>query len=343
MRKFLALIVAVFLLGMIGRPACAEDVVPVGVLRVVSDTPLFLAEKKGYFHEEGITVKFIPFISGAKMVAPLGTGEIAAGAGATSAGLYNAEQRGIDIKVVADKATNRRGFDYRALLVRKALVTSGKFKTLADLRGLKIGIVAEGAADNSILNAAVVKAGLTINDVDRVYLGFSPQILALDHGAIDAAINIEPDITRALRLGSVVRFMPVSDFYPVQQTAVLFYSGDFIAKHHDEAMRFMVAYLRAVRYYDDALKNGKITGPHADELIQLISEMTGEKDQSILRDMVANWCNPDGQVNIPSMKKDLAFFQAQGEVKGKISVDQVLDSSFAAAAVKKLGPYHPKS
>jgi len=49
--------------------------------------------------------------------------------------------------------------------------------------------------------------------------------------------------------------------------------------------------------------------------------------------------NPDGRVNKSSLAYDLAFYMAQGLVKGAVNLDDVVDSSFVEAAVKELGPY----
>src|SRR5262252_6665388 len=82
----------------------------VGVIGASSDSPFFVADKRGYFKEEGLTVKFIRFDSAAKAMAPLGTGELAVASGATSAALYNAGKRDVGLRIVADKAKNPPGY-----------------------------------------------------------------------------------------------------------------------------------------------------------------------------------------------------------------------------------------
>ena len=62
----------------------------------------------------------------------------------------------------------------------------------------------------------------------------------------------------------------------------------------------------------------------------------------VVRSMVMAGGNPDGRLNVDSMKKDLAFFKETGDVTGKVEVGQVVDESFAAAALKELGPYRKK-
>ena len=323
-------------------PAVAAETVTVGTVGAVSDITLFLAEKKGYFGEEGLSANLISFDSGAKMVAPLGAGQLDVGAGAWSAGLFNAVDRGVGIKIVADKATNKAPYSYRVVIVRKSLVDEGKVKTFADFKGLKVGIVANGAADVSSLNEAMKTVGLKVSDVDREYLGFAAQVVALSNGGIDAAFSAEPDATIAVRQGIAVKFAPYSDFYPVQETGVILFGTTFIDQHRATAQKFIKAYLRAVRFYDDALKDGKIAGPGADYIFTALGELTKAQDTSVFRDMVASWCNPDGTLDMASLKNDLAFFKSSGDVTGNITAEQITDTSFVDAALKELGPYRPQ-
>jgi NitT/TauT family transport system substrate-binding protein len=55
-----------------------------------------------------------------------------------------------------------------------------------------------------------------------------------------------------------------------------------------------------------------------------------------------NGCNPDGQLNEASLRKDLDFFKERKLIEGNVTVDQVIDHSFVEAALKELGPYKPK-
>ena len=104
----------------------------------------------------------------------------------------------------------------------------------------------------------------------------------------------------------------------------------------------MRAYLRGVRMYNDALKDGRLAGPKANEVIPILAKYTTIKDESMFRRMIPNYCNPDGEVNVASLKKDLDFFRELGLIEKKdASVEGVVDPSFAKAAVAKLGPYQP--
>ncbi|MDB5908203.1 MAG: transporter substrate-binding protein [Massilia sp.] len=336
---------AALLLTLASAAALTADpvVVRVGLANASSDVGFFIADKKGYFKQEGLNVSFLAFDSGAKMVAPLGNGQLEVGAGSPSAGLYNAVARGIDIKIVADKGSTPPGYGYQPLLVRKDLVDSGRYKSLKDLMGMKIAGSATGSASTSTLNEALKKAGLKYGDVERIFLGFPQHVMALQNKAVDAAMTTEPSATKAVQSGYAVRVMGDDVIYPNHQLAVVLYSHAFIKNNPDAAKRFMRAYLRAVREYNDALKDGKIAGPNADEVIAILTEYTSIKDPAVYRTITPQGCNPDGAVHEASLKNDLAFYKMEGHVKGDVTVEQALDNSFVEAALKTLGPYKPRS
>ncbi len=81
----------------ISTALAAGDTVRVGIIGTISDAGLLIADRKGYFNQEGINAVFTAFDSAARMVAPLGAGQLDVGAGSASAGLYNAVARGIAI------------------------------------------------------------------------------------------------------------------------------------------------------------------------------------------------------------------------------------------------------
>ncbi len=331
------------LLAVMSVAASAADKVTIGMVNAVSDGTLFIAQDKGYFGAEGIEAEFVEFDTGAKMVAPMGAGQLDVGGGAASAGLYNAVERGINIKLVADKATNVKGAPFQVFLARKELVESGKVKSLADMKGRKVAITGAGGSDASVLNEAMKSAGLKYDDVEKVYLGFPQHAPAFQNGAIDGSITTEPTTTNIVRLGAAVILTGNDAFYPNAQTATIMYSGDFAQKRREVATRFMKAYLRAARDFNDAMVGGKLQGPGADELIAILARRTVIKNPEVLRNMTMHGVNPDGALNVESMRKDLAFFKETGDVTSKsVSVEQVLDESFAAEAAKTLGPYKKK-
>lgn len=323
--------------------AQAQATVRVGITNVSTDVGFFIAHKKGYFRDEGLNVTFTEFNSAAKMIAPLGTGQLDVGGGTVSAGLYNAVARRIDIKVVADKGSIRPMYGFSSLLVRKDHIDSGRYKSFSDLKGMKVAIGAPGTGTASALNEALKKGGLRYSDVEEVDMGFPQHAAALANKAIDASMTNEPTTTRAVKSGAAVRVAGNDVFYPDQQTAVVLYSGVFMRQSPEVAHKFLKAYIRAVRDYNDALKDGRLAGPNAEEIVAILTEYTAIKDPAVYREITPSACNPDGKVNSASLRKDLEFFREQGLIEGTVTTAQVVDDSFAEAVVRELGPYRRKS
>jgi NitT/TauT family transport system substrate-binding protein len=340
--KFLLAAVAIgAVVGLSGR--LHADELTIGTIGASSDAPFFVADKKGYFADEGLKVKFIRFDSAAKMIPSLGSGEVDVGSGATSAGLYNAVKRGIGIKIVADKARNAKGYGFEAIMARKVEVDSGKIKSLKDFKGLKVAISAKGNSEAAILNHALKTVGLNWSDVEPVYLGFPSHIAAFQNGAVDASVTVEPTVSQLLKLGTAVRLVGIDDIYPDAQTAVIFYGANFIKNKPEDAKKFMKALVRGMRTYNDALKDGHIAGPNADEIISILTEYSFIKDPAVHRAIISQAVDPDGHLNMDSLQESWQFFKDTNEIDGSVKVDDVVDLSFVKAASQELGPYVKKT
>jgi NitT/TauT family transport system substrate-binding protein len=333
----------VLAMAIIATPTRAEplETVRVGINGVISDAPLFIAVERGYFRAQGIEVDFIPIDTGSKMIAPLGTGELDVAAGASSAGIFNAAAHGIVVKIVADKASTPPGPSYMPLLVRKDLVDSGRVKSFADLKGLKIAEAGRGGTPGSTLDQIMRSVGLAYNDVEHVNnLGYPQHVTALANRAIDGSFTTEPSATLAVEAGDAVRFSDGSA-YPNQEVAVLLYGGEFIVKRRAAAERLMIAYIEGVRVYNQAIEGGYFKGPAAPEVIDILAAHGPIKDKALLARVVANGCNPNGVVNLASLRTDLAFYRAQKLIVGDAEVEDVVDNSFVEAALATLGPWKP--
>jgi NitT/TauT family transport system substrate-binding protein len=318
--------------------AQAPITVMVGAASTTSDAPIYIADRKGYFREEGLTAKITNFRSAADMVAPLGIGQLDAGAGSASAGLYNAMLQGIKIKIVADKASSAPSYGATKILVRKDHVDSGRYKSPRDFKGMKFAMNAPGVSNTATLNALLKSVGLKYSDVDTINMPFPDHVAALANKGVDASASVEPGPTIAIKNGFAVLVKADDEIIPHHQIAVLLYSENFVKKP-DVARRFMRAYLRGVRFYNGALQDGRMAGPNADEVIAILAESTPIKDPAIYKAITPTGMNPDGRVNAKSLAEDLAFYREQRLITGDIKVEQVIDDSFVEAALKELGAY----
>lgn len=325
-----------------GAAQAEDSELTIGTIGAASDAPFFIADAKGYFAEQGLKVKFVRFDSAAKSIPSLSSGEIDVGSGATSAGLYNAIERGIGIKIVSDKARNTKDYSFENIMVRSDLVDSGKVKSLKDLKGLKLAISAQGNSEDALVNYALTKVGLSIKDIDPVYLGFPNQIAAYANKGIDASLTVEPTVTKLLQLGIAKKLVTADEIFPGFQTAVVFYSPKFIHDQPDNAKKFMVALVKGIRFYDDSLKGGHIAGPNADEVIDILVKYSFLKDPAVHRAIISQAVDPDGGLNVPALQMAWQYFKDAGQIDGKVTVNDVIDLSYVHEAAKALGPYVKK-
>jgi len=304
-----------------------------GQVGSVSDAAIFIADAKGYFKEQGITLESVPFTSAAQMVAPLGTNDLQAGGGAPSAGLYNSVDRGVQLRIVADKGSLTPGHGYEAVIVRKGLADT--VKSAKDMRGLKISIAARDIVPEYSLDAYLRTGGLTIKDVEVVPLAFPDMVPAIANGAIDIALPTEPTATRILDAATGVLLTRTDTIVPGEQTAVILYSEKF-AQDKDAATRFMVAYLKGARFYADAFD--KKDPAKRTEAIDIIAKAT-KLDATLIARVVLPGIDPNGKVNVDSLDAAQKYFVAKGTQTKALDMTKIVDQSFAQEAVRRLGTY----
>lgn len=334
--RFLTTVTAPAIVSMLASavPASADTAVNVGVTSSISDAPIFIALDRGFFTEQGLSVQLVPFATPEDIIAPLNAGQVDAAIGVPSATLYNAIGTGGTMRIVADMGSATPDFGYNLLVVRKAL--SGKVKAIRDLKGLTVADAAAGTPSTSTLNEALKSDGLTLADIKNVKMSFADMEAALKAGTIDAALFPDPEVSDAVDKGYAVALEPGDEFYPNQELVVLLYSGNFI-KTPDVASKFMVAYLKGVRFFLDALHKGHFSNEHAPAVIDILRKHTSIKSPLVYTVITPAGINPNGSVNTTSLAKDLDLMRTQGFVTAKVSVKESVESRFINAAARTLG------
>ncbi len=314
--------------------------VRLGVLTSLSDAGNWIALAKGYFREQGLDIETHQFGGAVTDVfAPLGTGQIDVAGGPAEIGLANALSRGIDIRIVADKASVAPGFGFNAILVRKDLYDSGAIRGPADLKGRKFALTSlVTGATQVMLDMFFKPAGVSLGDLDQTQVSFPDMPAAFANKSVEAGMMIEPFVTQIVANGDGVILARGDAVYPTQQNAVIFYSGSFAREKPELARKFMVAYLKAVRDYNDAFV--KKDPAQRATVIDILSKSTTVKDKALYDRMAVPHINPDGEVNIASLKNDQAYYVASGALKEPMDFDKVVDHTFVHYAVEQLGgPY----
>ena len=162
--------------------------------------------------------------------------------------MINSIAKGAHVHIVADKGRMAPGFcNSTAFMVRRDLYTNGIVKNVSDLKGRKISGSSE---QNYGVFRALALGNLSTDDVEMVDLDYASSVVAFKNGAVDAGILVEPYISQAMNIEAAVVLVPAQDYYPDYPTP-LYYGPAFLDKNPDLGEKFMVAYLRGVKQYNE--------------------------------------------------------------------------------------------
>ncbi len=321
--------------AMAETPLSPPVAVKVAVLLSATETPIFIGVDKGFFKAEGLNVELVNFAGGGDMTSSLAAGQIDVGGGSSSAGLINAIQRGLGIKIVADRGQAANRFGIGALAIRKDLVESGAYKGYPDLKGKTVAGNTPASSVEFLLGQILKQGNIKPDEVNYVTMPFPNIPAAFANKSIDAAIFPEPFLTTAIDQGYTVKSKSFDEIYPDYQVSVLMYSPKLIQENVEAAKRFAVAYLRGIRVYKDAFEKNQGRA----DVISVITRYTSLKDAGLVERMIPAGFNADGRVNLKSLEDEQDWYLARGFIKEKIDYSKVVDYQFTDYSLKRLGPY----
>ncbi|MDE3075586.1 MAG: ABC transporter substrate-binding protein, partial [Chloroflexota bacterium] len=204
--------------------------------------------------------------------------------------------------------------------------------------GKKIGVFSKGSTNEYFVDVELKRAGLKPTDVNLVELNAGNQAAAFANKAIDVAQGAEPTATVYADRGLAVKWLPASDIAPNFQYTFLLFSQKFADQKTDLAMRFMVAYLRGTRDWQQMLDSGK----DKDQIFSYVSKYTPLKDRALFDRTGQPVLPPNPRIDKESIRKQEDWAKERGLVSQEPPVDKIVDTRFIDAAMQKLGPYQSK-
>ena len=323
-----------------GFAAGATEKIITGTVASISDAGVYIGIAKGYYKDEGLELEPGVFDSGSNQIGLLAAGKIDVAGGTPAAGTFNAVAQGINLKIVADKGTHTPGHGYIAFLLRKDL--SSKIARLEDLKKLekpRLSVPATGGIGaEAQVRSFLKKAGLDEKNVELKIVPYPQVPAALAGNGLDVGTTLEPYATKAIEQGIGTNLMWVDELRPNDIGGVLMYSEKFIKERPQVARNFMVAYLKAIRYYLSAFQ-GKDAALRKD-VIGSLAKNTAVKEPELYEKMRVPGFDANGRANLASLKTLFSEFVSMGYIQNpeKIKVESIVDNSFVDYAVQKLGP-----
>ena len=297
--------------------------------------PLTVAEQLGYFKAEGLDVTIVDFAGGSKALQAVigGSADVVSGA----------FEHTINMQF---KGQFLRAFVLQGLAPQIVLGVNPKtlpnFKTMADLKGKKIGVTAPGSSTNVMVNFVLAKAGLKPSDVSIVGVGAgNGAVAAMRSGQIDAISNLDPVITLLQRSGDLkivsdTRILAQSEkvFGGPMPAGCLYAPQTFIDKNPNTTQALTNAIVRANKW---------IRAAGATEIIKAVPEsyLLGDRAVYIEAFLATKGAlSPDGM--IPEKGAQTAF-NALASVDDKLGAAKLdLSLVYTNTFVKQANAKYPK-
>jgi len=318
------------------QPAGPTRTVRVALQGVTSDAGVLVGLELGYYREQGIEIEALYVRALPDMLPMLIAGQVEAAGVGINAGTLNAAGRQA-FKLVADKGSLTPGHGYLAWVVRQELADSGRFRRDTDLRGLRFGITPPVEATQSMvaLQRLLDSLGLRPSDVELQAMPFGDMPAALTGGAIDTAFLSEPFVTAGEQHGILMRWRGVDTIYPNLPLGLMAFSTRFLEEQPDTARRFLVAYLRSVRRYLDAMDYGR----DREAVVAALTRHTEVKDPALYERMVPAGLNPDGRIDLAALAGSVEVYRANGALAEMLDLNAIVDHRYVDYALERLGPY----
>ncbi|HZR97670.1 MAG TPA: ABC transporter substrate-binding protein [Chloroflexota bacterium] len=317
----------------------APVTVQVALQGAASDAGVFVGMEAGYYREVGIEVEPVIVRQLPDMLPMLFSGQVQAAGVGINGGTLNAAGRQAGFKLVADKGSTTPGHGFLAWVVRKDLVDSGRFRTDADLRGLTFAMTPPLEATQSMVafQRLLASQNLRLEDVELKPLPFGDMPAAYAGGAIDSSFLLEPLVSAGERNGVLVRWRGVDEIYPNLPLGLIAYGTRFAESQPDIARAFMVAYVRSVRLYLDAMDHGR----NRDTVIAALTRNTDVKDPAVYDRMVPAGLDPDGRIAADALAASIEYYRNAGALTEPVDVATAVDNRWVDYAREQLGPYQP--
>ncbi|OOG54317.1 ABC transporter substrate-binding protein [Polaromonas sp. C04] len=215
--------------------------------------PLTIAEQLGYFKAEGLDVEISDFAGGAKALQAVvgGSADVCSGAFEHTIALQS-------------KGQYYTAFVLQGRAPQIAIGVSTKnmpnYKTLADLKGKKIGVSAPGSSTNMVANLVLSRAGIKPTDVSYIGVGTAGAALtAMRTGQIDAMSNTDPVMTmleqkNEVRIISDTRTLKgtLDVFGGPMPAGCLYASAEFIQKNPNTCQALANAIVHGLKWLQTA-------------------------------------------------------------------------------------------
>jgi len=312
--------------SLIGSDAGAQRAAPTTVSAVVigvsvSIWPAIVADRKGFFAEEGLTVDFISSGASARSLQQVAAGSADIGS-SSMVDSIRAIGGGANVKIFLNSLA----------VGTHSLIAGKNIKSVADLRGKRIMTGGQGDITNLWWSAVAKHFGLDpVKDVDLMFSGSTTaRLAALMAGAIDATVLSTPQSFKAVEDGWT-DLGPVAPYLGEFPMMIWHVNANWARANEKQLTAFVRAHNKAVRYLSDPAHKVEV------------SEMLARASSSSVDDALKTWdvCMQikafveDGSITDAAVERVRDTLIDSGDLKGPAKPPQAYyDREFVQAVGK---------
>jgi NitT/TauT family transport system substrate-binding protein len=300
----------------------------VGVLRLSSSAPVFIAQDKGYFKDAGLDVDLKFFDAAQPIAVATASGDIDFGVTAFTAGLYNLAGKGV-LKVIGGMSREKAGFPLIGYFASNNAYAAG-LKTPRDLAGKRIAVTQVGSSFHYSLGLLADKYGFKLSDLKVLPMqSLSNAAAALKGETVDAAL-LPVSTARKLMDDNGAKLLGwVGDETPWQLGAV-FASPKTLA-NKALVTKLLGALQRADREYHDVIlarvKDGNAPINEATKpLLEIIAKYTNLPVEQVVGNCA--YIDPDGRLDVRNVANQIMWLQGQGFVDKGFDANAIIAKDF---------------
>lgn len=313
------------------KPARAQEKLRVGVLRLASSGPVFIAEDRGYFRDQGLDVELKFFDAAQPIAVATASGDVEFGVTAFTGGLFNLAGKGA-LRILAGQSREAPGYPLVGYLAGKSAFQAG-LKLPKDLVGHSIGITQVGSSFHYCVGLLARKYGLELAKMKVVPLQSLTNVAsALKGGRVEAALLPATSAQPLLDAGDAELLGWVGDETP-WQLGVVFVGASTNAKR-DLVARFLSGYRGGTRDFHDRLlaarRDGKVLlDERTQPFLDVIAKYTHLPPEKVATGLP--YVEPNAILELASVGDQLAWMQQEKFVDLGFGVGDIVDASYGFA------------
>ena len=234
-----------------------DDTVKIGYLPSDHDAALFVADAKGMYADNNITVELVQFNNGGDLMTAMASGDVDVGY-VGIAPVLSSVSAGVPAKVISAAQTEGSGI---------VVTDDSHIHFASDLKGKTIATPGEASIQHVLLSYYLKQHGLSLDDINESAMKVPSINDALKTNNIPAAITFQPYVSIADANDNIDELADSSEILPGHPCCVVVASDDFLKNHKDAAEKIIAIHENATKFINDSIENDT-----TDEVVKLLPE-----------------------------------------------------------------------